>query len=72
MCLVLGAAELVVVLGAAELMVVHGIAELVVVFGAACSRVSGWGYLGSSPDPGCEFPAFISPTNTGERSMCSL
>jgi hypothetical protein len=30
------------------------------------------GCLGSSPDPGCEFPAFISPTNTGERSMCSL
>ena len=30
------------------------------------------GCLGSSPDPGCEFPAFFSPTNTGERSMCSL
>ena len=30
------------------------------------------GYLGSSPDPGCEFPAFISPKNTEERSLCSL
>ena len=24
------------------------------------------GYLGSSPDPGCEFPASTSPKNTGE------
>jgi hypothetical protein len=30
------------------------------------------GYLGSSPDPGCQFPASISPKNTEERSMCSL
>ena len=30
------------------------------------------GYLGSSPDPGCQFPAFISPKNSEERSMCSL
>ena len=25
------------------------------------------GYLGSTPDPGCEFPAFKGPKNTGER-----
>jgi len=28
--------------------------------------------LGSSPDPGCQFPAFMSPKNSEERSMCSL
>jgi len=25
------------------------------------------GYLGSTPDPGCEFPAFKGPKITGER-----
>ena len=25
-----------------------------------------FGYLGSSPDPGCEFPASPNPKNTGE------
>ena len=30
------------------------------------------GYLGSSPDPGCEFPAFISPKNTEERNKIIL
>ena len=31
-----------------------------------------WGYLGSSPDPGCEFPASISPKNTGKMSKIIL
>ena len=30
------------------------------------------GYLGSSPDPGCEFPASTSPKNTGESSKIIL
>jgi hypothetical protein len=30
------------------------------------------GYLGSSPDPGCEFPACTSPQNTGEKSKIIL
>ena len=30
------------------------------------------GYLGSSPDPGCQFPASASPNNTGERSKIIL
>ena len=31
-----------------------------------------WGYLESSPDPGCQFPASISPNNTGEMSKIIL
>ena len=30
------------------------------------------GYLGSSPDPGCQFPASTSPKNTGESSKIIL
>ena len=30
------------------------------------------GYLGSSPDPGCEFPASTSQKNTEERSKIIL
>ena len=31
------------------------------------------GYLGSSPDhPGCQFPAYTSPKNTGKRSKMTL
>ncbi len=42
------------------------------VHGGTVEAAVGRGYLGSSPDPGCEFPAFMSPKNTGERSLCSL
>ena len=30
------------------------------------------GYLGSSPDPACQFPAYTSPKNTGRKSKIIL
>ena len=36
------------------------------------SKVAAEGCLGSSPDPGCEFPASTSPKNTGESSKIIL
>ena len=39
---------------------------------AVTSTTDDWGCLGSSPDPGCEFPASTSPKNTGESSKIIL
>jgi len=43
----------------------------VIAYSAATSP-SAPGCLGSSPDPGCEFPASTSPKNTGESSKIIL
>ena len=44
-----------------------------VILGSRSAAVfSSVGYLGSSPDPGCEFLASTSPKNTGERSKTIL